>query len=147
MSTGPYTIAIRVYQTNPDNYFQITEKTAWHYANGGTWSENNGIHILTQGGSGTSGSLRFVGKNGEAFVLTVGVHNYKRWGDIVTNLKTNETALVINPQYYSAEHKDREKVRESQNIGHTVKNAQGRQVQVTYTVTEGQNLEANLIIG
>jgi len=141
-----YTITVRVYQTNPNAFFHVTEKTVWHYANGGTWSEKDGTHVLTQGGSGTSGSLRFVSDTGEIFVATFGVHNYKRWGDIVTNLKTNETALVINPQYYG-DQKDRNAIRESQNTQHKVANAQGRQLSINYVVSEGQNLVVDLIIG
>ena len=141
-----YTITVQVYQTNPNTFFNIVEKTVWHYANGGTWSEKDGTHVLNQGGSGTSGSLRFLAADGEAFVVTLGVHNYKRWADIVSNLKTNETALVINPQYYG-DQKDRNAIRESQNTQHSVSNAKGRKLQVIYTETEGQNLKANIIIG
>jgi Fungal fruit body lectin len=69
-----YTVAVRVYQTNPNAFFNVVEKTAWHYANGGTWSESNGAFALTMGGSGTSGTLRFVADTGEIFVV-LGVHN------------------------------------------------------------------------
>jgi hypothetical protein len=60
------------------------------------------------GGSGTSGSLR----NGREFVVTLGVHNYKRWGDIVTNLKNDQAARIVNPEYYSNKCPNRQTQRE-----------------------------------
>ncbi|KAJ3475349.1 hypothetical protein NLI96_g11896 [Meripilus lineatus] len=142
-----YTITIQVYQTNPNAFFRIVEKTVWQYANGGTWSESNGTHVLTMGGSGTCGSLRFVSDTGENFIATLGVHNYKRWGDIVTNLANDQTGVIITPQYYSDAHRDREAARERQLASYSVKNAKGRNFAINYTVTEGNNLKANIIIG
>ena len=95
-----YTIVCQVYQTNPNAFFRIVEKTVWQYANGGTWSEVNGTQVLTMGGSGTCGSLRFVADTGENFIVTLGVHNYKRWCDIVTDLKSGNTGVEIQPTYY-----------------------------------------------
>ena len=44
-----YSITLRVYQTNPGRgFFHIVEKTVWHYANGGTWSEADGALTPTQ---------------------------------------------------------------------------------------------------
>nr|1XI0_A Chain A, lectin [Xerocomellus chrysenteron]1XI0_B Chain B, lectin [Xerocomellus chrysenteron] len=139
-----YSITLRVYQTNRDRgYFSIVEKTVWHFANGGTWSEANGAHTLTQGGSGTSGVLRFLSTKGERITVAVGVHNYKRWCDVVTGLKPDETALVINPQYYN--NGGRDYVREKQLAEYSVTSAIGTKVEVVYTVAEGNNLEANVI--
>jgi len=142
-----YTITARVYQTNPNAFFRCVEKTCWNYANGCTWSEVNDEHVLTMGGSGTSGTLRFMSDTNELCIIALGVHNYKRWGDIVTNLSTTETGVIINPQYYSDDHKDREKARENQLASYNVKNAKGRQFAINYTVAEGNNLKCNIIIG
>ena len=73
-----YTITVQIYQTNPNAFFRVVESTVWQYANGGTWAESNGTRVLTMGGSGTCGSLRFVSDTGENFIATLGVHNYKR---------------------------------------------------------------------
>src|SRR5258708_4060463 len=104
-----YSIKVFIYQTNPNAFFRIVESTVWKYANGGTWDLVDGYQVLKMGGSGTSGSLRLQSSSGESFVVTLGVHNYKRWGDIVTNLKNGQTALTINPEYYSSAHPDRQK--------------------------------------
>jgi len=97
------------------------------------------------GGSGTFGSLRFVSGTGENFIITLCVHNYKRLGDIVT---PEETGVVITPQYYSDGHRDREQQREKQLTTYNVKNAKCRQnFKFGYTVTEGNDLKLNVIIG
>ena len=141
-----YSIALRVFQTNPARgFFHVVEKTVWHYANGGTWSEADGVLTLTMGGSGTSGVLRFKSDKGELITVAVGVHNYKRWCDVVTGLKTNETALVINGQYYSNGGRDYQ--REKQLAEYSVTSAAGTKFEVKYTVADGNNLAANIIIG
>ena len=144
-----YTIAVRIFQTNPANYFRIVEKTVWNYANGGTWDEKNDTQVLTMGGSGTSGILRFKNdKTGEEFTAAFGVHNYKRWGDIVTGLANGDTATIIQPQYYvEPNNKGRFQAREAQRAEYSVSSAAGRKYEIRYTVADGQNLEANLIIG
>jgi hypothetical protein len=84
---------VYIYQTNPASgaYFRVVEKTVWQYADCGTWVKVNGHLLLRMGGSGTSGSLRLQSETGSSFVATlpVGVHNYKRWGNIITNLKND----------------------------------------------------------
>ena len=142
-----YTISVRVYQTNPNAFFNIVEKTVWQYANGGTWSESNGEQVLTMGGSGTSGTLRFVADNGENFIVALGVHNYKRWCDIVTNLSNQQTGVIINPEYYDSKYPDREAAREKQLASYNVKNAKGRNFAVNFTKGDGNDLKANIIIG
>jgi len=141
-----YKINVRVYQTNPNAFFHIVEKTVWKFANGGSWSEFNGEQILTMGGSGTSGTLRFISDTGENFIVAIGVHNNKRWGDIVTNLSNEQTGVVINPEYY-VEGSGRAAARERQLASYSVKNAKGRQYSVIYTVADGNDLRASIIIG
>ncbi|KAF3917921.1 hypothetical protein ABW20_dc0109224 [Dactylellina cionopaga] len=142
-----YTIAVQVYQTNTNAYFQCVEKTVWNYAQGGTWTDSNGTLLLTMGGSGTCGSLRFTSDSGENFIVTLGVHNYKRWGDIVTNLGA-DTGVIITPQYYDdVKHKDRCSAREKQLSSYNVSNNKGRKYALEYSVAEGQNLKCNIIIG
>ena len=142
-----YTITAQVYQTDQDAFFRVVERTVWQYANGGTWSDVDGAHVLTMGGSGTCGSLRFASDTKEGFIVTLGVHNYKRWGDIVTNLSSDQTGVIITPQYYSDKNPDREAQREAQLVSYNVKNAKGRNFAFDYTVTEGNNLKVNIVIG
>ncbi|KAF8452851.1 fungal fruit body lectin [Boletus edulis BED1] len=96
------------------------------------------------GGSGTSGVLRFKSDK-ELITVAVGVHNYKRWCDVVTGLKPDETALVINPQYYN--NGPRAYVREKQLAEYSVTSLVGTRFEVKYTVAEGNNLQADIIIG
>jgi hypothetical protein len=139
-----YKITLRVYQTNTNAYFHVVEQTVWNYANGGTWSQTDEERTLTMGGSGTSGTIRFVADNGENFIVALGVHNYKRWCDIVTNLTGEQTGTVINPQYYNSG--PRAYQREKQLATYSVSNSKGRKFTINYTVTDGNDLKANIII-
>src|SRR5712675_1459229 len=142
-----YRITAQVYHTNRNASFRVVEQTVWHYANGGTWDHVDGAYVLNMGGSGTCGSLRFLSNTGENFIITLGVHNYKRWGDIVTNLASDQTGVIITPQYYSNAHRDREQQRERQLTTYNVSNANGRNIKFDYTVTEGKDLRVKIIIG
>ena len=141
-----YTITARVFNTNPNAFFRPCEKTVWQFANGGTWDEVEGAHVLKMGGSGTCGSLRFVSDTDENFIATLGVHNYKPWCDIVTNLSPDQTGVIITPQYYSNQHLDRERQREKQLTAYSVKNAKGHQFSIQYTIADGNNLNCNIVI-
>lgn len=141
-----YKITVRVYQTNPNAFFHIVEKTVWNYANGGTWTEVDGQHVLTMGGSGTSGTLRFKSDGpGEEVVVALGVHNYKRWGDIVTGISNGDTGIIVNGQYYNGG--SRAYAREKQLADYSVRSASGRNFEIKYTVADGNDLHANIIIG
>ena len=140
-----YIITARIYQTNPNAFFQPIESTVWNYANGGTWSLVDGAHVLTMGGSGTSGILRFESDTGERFSVALGVHNNARWCDIVTGLAAKDTAVAIHPEYYN--NGKRAYTREKTLKEYSVKSSAGRNFQVKYAVAEGNKLVANIIIG
>ena len=141
-----YTISLRIFQTNPARgFFRIVEKTVWYYANGGTWSDSDGVLTLTMGGSGTSGVLRFLSDKGEYFTIAVGVHNYKRWCDLVGNIKPDETGLLINGQYYNNGGRDYQREKQLAEYGGT--SAVGTKVEIKFTVADGNNLAADIIIG
>ncbi|KAH8428571.1 uncharacterized protein LDX57_006267 [Aspergillus melleus] len=95
-----YTIRVRVTNGTPDT-LTVVEKTCWYYANGGTWTEQDGQHVLHMGGSGTSGMLRFKSSSGENFTVVLGIHNYKPWCDAQVKLQDGDTAVKIHPEYYS----------------------------------------------
>jgi Fungal fruit body lectin len=141
-----YTITIRVFQTNTNAFFNIVEKTVWYYAGGGTWTESNGEHVLTMGDSGTSGSLRLVADTGESFFVVFGVHNWKKWGAVVTDLAKDQTGVSLHPQYYAGGSKST-RSDWNQLDSYTVTNLGGRSFTVTYTEPEGHALKCNLIIG
>ncbi|KAG1739395.1 Cytolysin/lectin [Suillus paluster] len=81
--------------------FTVVEKAVWLHANGGTWSNIGPTETLITGGSGTSGALRFRNGAGEEFLVTLGVHNYKRWYDVVMDLAPGDRGMKIQPEYYS----------------------------------------------
>jgi hypothetical protein len=135
---GPYTITVRVFHTDPNKavHWRVVE-----YGTDEEWDPIPESPVLRMPSSGTSGSLRFVSsKGGEQFVLTVGVHNYKRWCDIVTGVSGNQTAMVINGEYYGGGSR------------HSAREKQGSSCQVAskyscvYSVAEGKDLVADLYI-
>ncbi|CAL1698071.1 unnamed protein product [Somion occarium] len=137
-----YTITTRIYQTDPNAWFTTVEKTIFTR---GIWSEIDEKQVLTMGGSGTSGILRF-NSGSEYFFVALGVHNSKRWVDVATDLTSSQTATDAHKDYYTGG-TAQTAVREKQLDKFDVKSATGRQIQVKYTVAEGHNLEADIIIG
>ena len=145
MST--YTITACIFQANDTRgCFRIVEKAVWSNANGGTWDEVNGTHVLTMGGSGTCGIMRFKNADtGEDVAIALGVHNYKRWCDAVTGLSGQTAASIISQYYTGPDSQGRQKVRESQLQDYSIKSAVGRQYRLHYTVADGNNLKVNIM--
>ncbi|KAG0579151.1 hypothetical protein M758_4G077000 [Ceratodon purpureus] len=142
-----YAIHVRVIQTNPSNWFNIVEKTNWHYANGGTWADCDGDHTLTMGGSGTSGMLRFKNAAGDYLLVALGIHNYKRWCDIVTDAKSSDTGVVINPTYYADGSGSRGEMLWKQLANLEKTTSKGVKVKVDYYKEDGNTLYATITIG
>ncbi|KAM0425953.1 hypothetical protein ACHAPT_008892 [Fusarium lateritium] len=143
----PYTIKVRVYQTNPNAFFHIVEQGCWHYAKGATWSDHDGLLTLTMGDSGTSGMLRFKTEQGkEAFFIAMGVHNYKPWVDIVTGLADDVTCVKALPEYYGNS-SERTRSRESQRTEQSILNIDRRTIASKFRVAQGNDLELDIIIG
>lgn len=57
--------------------------------------------MLKMGGSGTSGVLRLLSDKDEGCILTLGVHNYKRWAISSRTSRAIKPLASINPRYYS----------------------------------------------
>ncbi|KAI2612205.1 lectin [Hypoxylon fragiforme] len=147
-----YSIKVRVYQTNTNAFFTLVESGCWHYASGGTWDCSSppcsSSLTLSMGGSGTSGMLRFRTEQGkEAFFVAMGVHNYKPWVDVVTGLANDVTCVSALPEYYNDVNPVRCKAREAQRTSQTILNADHRKISANYCVTEGKELQLNIVIG
>ncbi|KAF7345988.1 Fungal fruit body lectin [Mycena venus] len=142
----PYTITVHIFQSKPDSgvYFHVVEQMT-RYANTNEWNFVPGGLAFKSGYSGTSGSLRFADKGGEQFVVSLGVHNCKRWCDIVTDLSTAQTAATVNAEYNTNTRLISQ--REKQLTHCSASSNKGRTIQVNYSVAEGTNLVANVIIG
>ncbi|KAK2596099.1 hypothetical protein QQS21_006446 [Conoideocrella luteorostrata] len=143
-----YNIQVRIYQSDIHNFFHVVERGVWNYANGGSWTEQDGALKLAMGGSGTSGILRFKPENGdEAFFVIAGVHNYKPWVDIVTGLANNVTGASALPEYYNNTHAERVKAREAQRTTCSVYNVARRTISATFKSGEGHDLALDIVIG
>jgi len=96
---APYVIRVNIIQTSSLLY-SIVEKTNCRE---GTWSEYGNEQILNMPNSGHSGMLRFKSYQGDSFFLVaLGVHNYRRWCDIVVDSPVDNTCLDTHPQYYNS---------------------------------------------
>jgi len=118
------------------------ERTVWHYGSGGSWILEDHIFVLTMGSSGTSGMMRFLDTaTGEVFAILVGVHNYKPWCDIVTDLTTKDTCMEIQPTYYAGGKRSGITLVESMNKT----SASGKKISLAIK-TEGQKLSVVVMI-
>ncbi|KAI0295805.1 fungal fruit body lectin [Russula brevipes] len=144
-----YTITAQIYQTNTNAFFHVVEKTIWGSGHAGTWSEIDGAHVLTIGASGASGCLRFRSDTDEFFIVALGIHEGRRWGDIDTLLGAGDTGIVVHPQYYSDAPNlwPRVQQREAQLTSYHVTSLHNRTFSFIYTVPEGRNLKVAIIIG
>ncbi|RHZ69152.1 hypothetical protein CDV55_101909 [Aspergillus turcosus] len=100
LATMAYTIRLHIQNSTYDS-LAVVEKTCWYYANGCTWSQQDCQHVLFMAGSGTSGMLRFKSSSGDVFTVVVGIHNYNPWCGLLVDLKDNDTAVKLHPEYYN----------------------------------------------
>ncbi|KAJ7757286.1 Cytolysin/lectin [Mycena olivaceomarginata] len=119
----PYTITVPRLpeQTDSGVFFRVVEQMT-RYANTNEWNVVPGGLAFKSAYSGTSGSLRFADKGGEQL------------SSATVNAEYNTNASHISQ-------------REKQLTHCTVSSNKGRTIQVNYSVAEGNNLVANVIIG
>lgn len=140
-----YTIHISVVQLC--GTYDIVEQTTW---NNTYWTQHGGTFVLHLANSGSSGMLRFRDtSNNTSILVAVGVHNYKRWCDIVTDLDHNQVGAKYQPLYYGDHHSNgtaRGKMlwKQLHSIEKITQDA--RVVSLNFTTTEGHDLYATLTI-
>ncbi|KAG6554011.1 hypothetical protein Mapa_004928 [Marchantia paleacea] len=139
-----FTIHVRVIQNKPFAWYNIVEKSAWHYEGGGIWSEENGEQVLQMDCSGSSGMLRFKNPEGDFFLVALGIHNSKRWCDIVVDQKSNNTCTEIHPTYYNDG--PRHEMLWKQLASLEKVNAQGESINVDYEQEDGSTLWATITV-
>ncbi|BFI25590.1 hypothetical protein MPTK2_1g22420 [Marchantia polymorpha subsp. ruderalis] len=137
-----YTIRVRVIESKPTAWYSVVEKCNWLY--GGYWTEVDGEDFLHMDASGTSGMLRFRNPAGEFFLVALGVHNYKRWCDIVVDQKNTNTGVEILPTYYN--NGSRQEMLWKQLATYEKKTSKGETIKVNYYKEDGNNLYATITI-
>ncbi|KAG9224195.1 hypothetical protein CCMSSC00406_0004694 [Pleurotus cornucopiae] len=107
-----YKFVVRVYQTNTNAFFKPVEASVYK---AGTWSNNDGEHILLLGYD-TSAAIR-LDAGSEHVVVFLGNHDKNVWCDIDTDIGGKSSAQ-LNMQYYDgqARERDRKKFQKSANI-------------------------------
>lgn len=76
--------------------------------------------------------------------MTMGVHNYKRWCDIVVNLQDGDTAEKIHPGYYAPSGGASRLWEQLSKLTKTTE--RGTKIQLKFVVKEGTELAAELTI-
>ncbi|KAJ8126000.1 hypothetical protein O1611_g7638 [Lasiodiplodia mahajangana] len=111
---------------------------------GGAWADSDGVLTLTMGGSGTSGMLRFQSENGEErFTVAIGVHNWNPWVHILPDVATNETTIVLLPEYYAGgKHSGIPIVPKC-----SAQSSASRNFSAEFTRTEGKRYSMEIVIG
>jgi hypothetical protein len=140
---APYVIRVNIVQTS-SFLCSIVEKSNFHE---GTWSEYGNEQILTIASSGRSGMLRFKSSQGESFFLVaLGIHNNKRWCDIVVDATpTGNTCVDIHPQYYNVDYPRSGMLWEQ--LAHLEKSTStGIKIAVNYHKDDGKLLGATITI-
>ncbi|KAL4256382.1 fruit body lectin [Pleurotus pulmonarius] len=89
-----YKFVVRVYQTNTNAFFKPVETSVYK---AGTWSNNDGEHILLLGYD-TSAAIR-LDAGSEHVVVLLGNHDKNVWCDIDTDIGGKSSAQ-LNMQYY-----------------------------------------------
>ncbi|KAG0579152.1 hypothetical protein M758_4G077200 [Ceratodon purpureus] len=140
---APYSIHVKIIQNNPSNWYRIVEETVF---SDGTWSKCGSEHTLTIDRSGTSGMLRFTNPTGDFFLVALGVHNYKRWCDIVPDASTSMTGVQVNPLYYASGDGNRNGMLWKQLANLEVVTAKGVHIKVDYYKEDGNTLYATITV-
>jgi len=139
-----YTITINVLQgLFPPKRFTIVERTA---QSGVDWAVDSADGLLTMKmtNSGSSGVLRF--KSGtNQFIVACGVHNYKRWCDIIPDLEAGKTAMLTHPLYYKEDSPLYKKLWD-QGSKFEVTDKAGTKIAINFDVAEGNDLKATITI-
>ncbi|CAK9859160.1 unnamed protein product [Sphagnum jensenii] len=96
--------------------------------------------------NGVSGMLRFNSSQGDSFFLVaLGVHNYKRWCDIVVDATpTGNTCVDIHPQYYNADSPRYQMLWKQ--LAHLEKSTTSVKIAVNYHKDDNNLLGATIII-
>ena len=134
-----YTITLKFFNTRADDFIDVVEKALLSGAS--TWTVVGGKDVLTITGSGTSGALTYKSESGFRFIVATGVHNYKRWCDI--QVDQPDSAARLLPTYYDGSNGA---VIWRQADHAEVTDSQGRKINVTFTVKEGNDLVANVVV-
>ena len=95
--------------------------------------------------SGTSEGLRFHSEStDETFPAAVGVDDNEPWCDVITDLKNDQTLTSLHAEYYTTSTTVNQPKEHVTSYG--VANARSRSIEVKFTVENGYNFEANIVV-
>ncbi|KAK5657987.1 hypothetical protein OQA88_2540 [Cercophora sp. LCS_1] len=136
-----YNLKLHIRNDTKDS-LQLVEQTCWIGA-GTLWHTVLGGYSLDMKNSGSSGMLRFLASNGEFFTIAVGVHNYKRWCDVMVNTGDSTPLIKLHPNYYDEKHA-KYKCLWEQSAEDEMTTKAGEKVRVSFYVKEGNELRGEI---
>ena len=131
---------ISIHHRNNASSLTVIEQTC--YANG-HWTQLSDGDKLIIPWSGNSGLLRFRSSNGEQIGVAVGVHNWVRWCDIITDFSAHESCSLRHAKYYKGSDPRHKKLWE-QAAACSARSSKGKTVTLSYYVADGNELHATL---
>ncbi|KAM6489438.1 Fungal fruit body lectin domain containing protein [Amanita muscaria] len=140
-----YAISVRLRQPSSLQTFTAVERVGWHFGGGATWICTDEVYTLLMPNSGTSGALLLQSLTGERVFVVVGINNGKSWCDIVTGISPDDWAGKVIAMYY--DNGGKEYMRWKNLTDYSVRSARGTNFRVRYLITDGHNLDAEVIIG
>ncbi|KAG8995302.1 hypothetical protein FRB94_009296 [Tulasnella sp. JGI-2019a] len=133
-----YTIKATVFQTRRP-FLDINDVAV--HCDSGTWDADPVACTFTlkMKESGTSGALLYRSSDQDACCFVLGIHNYKPWCNVVTNIAPNDTASSILNTFYGKgfRNKDWEPVLHDQN-----RTSKGTEADVRFFQSTGNSLTA-----
>ncbi|KAI1457790.1 fruit body lectin [Annulohypoxylon moriforme] len=147
----PFSIQARILRTNLSALFRIVEEGTWSHKQHKEWLRNGNMLEIRLPQSGRAAMLRFVSDSSssnatESFGVVFGIHNQKRWVDIVTDIGPAETTAHILPTYYNNTDISRTRMREAQHDRWEAVTKYGKKVSANFTVSDGDNLQVDISI-
>lgn len=130
-----YKLSIRIINDTEDD-IRVVEKAC----KGGDakWSYMKHGYALTMSTSGNAGLLVFETTWGEKFALATGVHNYKRWIDLHTNVDGQNAEQWLEKYFTGNAPEDAAKWKQLHSAQNSL--SEGKKLDAFYYVNEGNDL-------
>ncbi|KAK1782294.1 putative lectin [Copromyces sp. CBS 386.78] len=138
-----YTLHLRLINDTSDP-LTLVEQTSW-WGKNTIWSQtpSTGVYVLSMANSGSSGMLRFQTSKGDFFAIAAGVHNYKRWCDVLVDTGDEAPLTKLHPKYYD-DKDSKYQALWAQASEVEAKSKSGKTVRVKFYQPEGNVLRATI---
>jgi hypothetical protein len=141
----PYSITTNFIDATDDGFHAVE---LCGFQGTSTFSQINGRplqSIVKMDDTGSSGGLICQSSSGDKFFVALGISGRKRWVGIVPNLQSNDTAGAILSTFYGNGWRSNRNWWTTEAL-HMVKDSKGRAIVVDFSVPDGNDLVASIIV-